>query len=216
MSNEVRIHPTAVVEDDVQLGLGTSVWDNAHIRHGATLGEECIVGGKSYIAYDVKIGNRVKINAMAYICFGVTIEDGVMVSAGTIFTNDQFPRATTPDLKQLRSSDPDEDTHETIVRAGATIGAGAIIGNALEIGRFAMVGMGSVVTRSVLDFHLVVGNPARSVGCVCSCGQRLATWEAGECVSHESLQCDSCGATYRVISSSVEQVSPSVATAVGE
>ena len=89
----VRIHPTAMVEENVTLGNGTSVWDNAHICHGASLGEQCIVGGKAYIAYDVAIGNRVKINAFAYICN--------------------------------------------------------------------MVGMGSVVTKSVPDFHLVYGRAVR-------------------------------------------------------
>lgn len=207
MSDDVRIHPTAIIERDVTFGSGTSVWDNVHIRHGATLGEECIVGGKSYIAYDVRIGNRVKINAMVYICFGVTIEDGVMISAGTIFTNDQFPRAATPDLLELRSSDPDEETHETVVGAGATIGAGCIIGNNLRIGRFAMIGMGSVVTRSVPDFHLVIGNPARSVGCVCRCGKPLRKWAAGERIAHESLQC-ACGLGYEIFDGEVTEVVP--------
>ncbi len=96
-----------------------------------------------------------------------------MISAGTIFTNDRFPRATTPDLKQLRPSDPDEHTLPTLVREGATIGAGCIIGNDLVIGRFAMIGMGSVVTKSVPDFHLALGHPASSVGGVCRCGQLL-------------------------------------------
>ena len=161
---EAKVHPTAIVERDVELGADTSVWDNVHIRHGARIGEQCIIGGKSYIAYDVRIGNRVKINAFVYICAAVTIEDGVMISAGTTFTNDRFPRATTPDLLRLRSSDVDEHTLPTLVRAGATIGAACTIGNDLSIGRWAMVGMGSVVTKSVPDFHLVVGNPARSVG----------------------------------------------------
>ncbi len=93
-----RIHPTAIIESNVQLGEGTSVWDNVHIRRDAVLGDECIVGGKSMIAYEVQIGHRVKINSNVYICNGVTIEDGVMISAGTIFTNDRFPRATIPDF----------------------------------------------------------------------------------------------------------------------
>jgi UDP-2-acetamido-3-amino-2,3-dideoxy-glucuronate N-acetyltransferase len=129
-----KIHPTAIVEERVQLGAHTSVWDNVHIRHSTQIGEQCIIGEKTYIAYDVKIGDRVKINAFVYICNAVTIEDGVMISAGTIFTNDRFPRATTSDLQQLRSSDPDEHTLPTLVKAGATIGAGCTIGNDLSIG----------------------------------------------------------------------------------
>ncbi|MDH3494619.1 MAG: acetyltransferase [Acidobacteriota bacterium] len=168
-----KIHPTAIIEEGVTIGDGTSVWDSVHIRHGATIGEECIVGEKSYIAYDVKIGNRVKINAMVYICAAVTIEDGVMISASTTFTNDRFPRATTPDLQQLRSSEPDEHTLPTLVREGATIGAGCTIGNDLTIGRWAMIGMGSLVTKSVPDFHLAVGSPARSIGAVCRCGEMI-------------------------------------------
>src|SRR5579884_1160053 len=120
----VMIHPTALIEEGVRIGAGSSIWDNVHIRRSASIGEECIIGEKSYIAYDVKIGNRVKINAFVYICAAVTIEDGVMISAGTIFTNDRFPRATTSDLKRLRSSAPDEHTLPTLVREGATIGAG--------------------------------------------------------------------------------------------
>jgi UDP-2-acetamido-3-amino-2,3-dideoxy-glucuronate N-acetyltransferase len=206
MTDNIRIHPTAHVEDGVHLGAGTSVWDSVHIRHGATLGEQCIVGEKTYIAYDVRIGNRVKINAMVYICYGVAIEDGVMISAGTIFTNDQFPRATTPDLLELRSSDPDDQTHETVVRAGATIGAGAIIGNNLRIGRFAMVGMGSVVTRSVPDFHLVVGNPARSVGCVCRCGKPLRKWSPGERIAQDTVSCSACRARYAIVDGVVSEL----------
>ena len=95
------MHPTAIVEDGVEIGPGTSVWSHVHIRGPARIGADCIIGEKTYIAYDVDIGDRVKINAFVYICAGVTIEDGVMISAGTVFTNDRFPRATMPDLSQL-------------------------------------------------------------------------------------------------------------------
>ena len=192
------IHPTAHVEADVQLGGGTAVWDHVHIRRGTTIGADCIIGGKTYIAYDVQIGSRVKINAMVYICHGVTIEDGVMVSAGVIFTNDRFPRATSPDLAELRSSAPDESTEETLVREGTTIGAGAIIGPGITIGRFAMVGMGSVVTRSVPDFYLVVGNPARPIGCVCRCGEPVARFENFPQVAGLTAECSKCGREYRL------------------
>jgi acetyltransferase-like isoleucine patch superfamily enzyme len=194
----VRIHPTAIIEDGVQIGAGTSVWDHVHIRHSTRIGEQCVVGGKTYIAYNVRIGDRVKINAFVYVCTAVTIEDGVMISAGTIFTNDRFPRATTPDLKQLRPSEPDEHTLPTLVRAGATIGAGCVIGNDLVIGRFAMVGMGSLVTKSVPDFHLVIGSPAASVGCVCRCGHLLRRFALPGVASVEQVACVACRRRYEV------------------
>jgi UDP-2-acetamido-3-amino-2,3-dideoxy-glucuronate N-acetyltransferase len=193
----VRVHPTAIVEEGVALGDGTSVWDNVHIRKNASIGDECIVGEKSYIAYDVRIGHRVKINAMVYVCAAVTIEDGVMISAGTIFTNDRFPRATAPDLRSLRSSDPDEETLPTLVREGATIGAGCTIGNDLTIGRFAMVGMGSLVTKSIPDFHLAFGHPARSVGAVCRCGHPIARFESGRAADVPEVACK-CGYRYAI------------------
>ena len=202
---DVRVHPTAMIEDGVSIGRGSSIWDNVHIRHSTVIGEECIVGEKTYIAYDVRIGSRVKLNAFVYVCNAVTIEDGVMVSAGTVFTNDRFPRAATSDLKSLLPSDPNEHTLPTLVREGATIGANCTIGNDLEIGRFAMVGMGSVVTRSVEDFHLVLGQPARPVGCVCRCGQLLTKFKDGN--DALDLSCG-CGLRYRVEGVRVTELTP--------
>ncbi|MDA1013053.1 MAG: acyltransferase [Planctomycetota bacterium] len=200
-----RIHPTAIIEDDVFLGLDTAVWDHAHIRHSTTIGDECIIGGKVTIAYGVTIGNRVKINSNAYICHGVTIEDGVMISAGVIFTNDRFPRATTPNLQELRSSEPDEHTYQTHVRCGATIGAGCLIGCNIEIGRFAMIGMGSVVTRSVPDFHLVVGSSARSVGYICRCGFVLQRFD-GPPPDSIRMACSECDRRYAAIHGRVAEM----------
>jgi UDP-2-acetamido-3-amino-2,3-dideoxy-glucuronate N-acetyltransferase len=190
-----RIHPTAIVEDNVLIGDGTTIWDNAHIRHNTSIGEQCIIGGKATIAYGVRIGNRCKINSSVYICTKVTLEDGVMISAGTIFTNDRFPRATSPDLKSLRSSDPDEQTESTLVCEGATIGAGCIIGSNLVIGPWAMVGMGAIVTKSIPAFHLALGSPAKSRGVVCRCGQLLKMF-TDEQPDNEEHQCASCGRTY--------------------
>jgi len=190
------IHPTAIVEEEVRIGCGTSIWDGVHIRREARIGEQCIVGEKSYVAPGVRIGNRVKINAFVYICSGVTIEDGVMVSAGVIFTNDRYPRATTPDLKQLRTSEADEHTLTTLVSEGVTLGAGCRIGCGLVIGRFAMVGMGSVVTKSVPDFALVLGNPARRVGYVCRCGRPFLRFDAGSAAFSATLQCGDCLRSY--------------------
>jgi acetyltransferase-like isoleucine patch superfamily enzyme len=204
----VRIHPTAIIEKDVRIGAGTSVWDNVHIRFGAQIGEQCIVGEKTYIAYDVRIGNRVKINAFVYICAAVKIEDGVMISAGTVFTNDRFPRATTTDLKNLRPSEPDEHTLPTLVREGATIGAQCTIGNDLSIGRFAMVGMGSVVTKSVSDFHLVIGQPARTFGYLCRCGRLVARSPELDPAKDHLLVCPDCGLDYRLSSGIITELNP--------
>jgi UDP-2-acetamido-3-amino-2,3-dideoxy-glucuronate N-acetyltransferase len=205
-----RIHPTALIEPGVEIGPGSAVWDNVHIRHSTRIGAECVIGEKTYIAYGVTIGNRVKINAFVYICTAVTIEDGVMVSAGTVFTNDRFPRAATVDLRKLRPSEPDEHTLPTLVREGATIGAGCTIGNNLVIGRFAMVGMGALVTKSVPDFHLAVGHPAVSVGCVCRCGQVLLRF--AEQAEAMEVACRACGLRYEVRDRVVTELDPPVPT----
>ena len=200
-----RIHSTAMVEPGVKIGVGTAIWDHVHIRASSVLGEQCIVGEKTYIGPGVQIGDRVKINAFVYICSGVTLEDGVMISAGVIFTNDRFPRATTPDLRELRSSDPDENTLPTLVREGATIGAGSKIGCGLVIGRFGMVGMGAVVTTSVPDFALMIGAPARCVGYVCRCGEPMLRFHHQQRPKAEHLRCEACGRSYHLLEDSVKE-----------
>jgi UDP-2-acetamido-3-amino-2,3-dideoxy-glucuronate N-acetyltransferase len=204
-----RIHPSAIVEDGVAIGPGTSVWDAVHIRGPeTTIGRDCIVGEKTYIAYGVRIGDRVKINAFVYICTAVTVEDGVMISAGTTFTNDRYPRATTSDLTELRPSDPDEHTLATLVRAGTTIGARATIGPGIELGRFSMIGMAAVVTRSVPDFHLVVGHPARTIAAVCRCGEPFARAVDGELPDLADAICPVCGLRYAVSDGVVTELDP--------
>jgi len=190
---EVWVHESALIEEDVQIGPGTKVWDHVHIRHGARIGRRCIIGEKAYIAYDVRIGSFCKLNASVYICAGVEIEDFVMISAHTVFTNDLLPRAGDPERGDLLPSDPDEHTLRTLVRRGATIGANATIGPGIELGAYSMVGMGSVVTREVLPHRLVVGNPAKAVGYVCICGGRLFHSPADPAVE----TCTGCGISWR-------------------
>jgi len=200
-----NIHPTALIESGVIIGEGTRVWDQVHIRRNTRIGRDCIVGEKTHISYDVRIGDLVKINAFVYICTGVTIENGVMISAGCIFTNDRFPRAADPQLAALRSSEPDENTLTTVVREGATIGAGSIVGCGLAIGRFAMVGMGSLITRPVGDFHLVLGSPARTVGYVCRCGRPFFRITDGPRLQEITHVCSGCRRRYAVSNGAVSE-----------
>jgi UDP-2-acetamido-3-amino-2,3-dideoxy-glucuronate N-acetyltransferase len=204
---ETRIHPTADIEPGVDIGTGTAVWANVHVRGpGTRLGVGCIVGERTYVAYGVEIGDRVKLNAGVYVCTGVTLGTGVLVGAGVIFTNDRYPRATTPDLRTLRTSEPDEHTRPTTVEDGASIGAGSVVGCDLTIGRFAMVGMGAVVTRSVAPFHLVVGQPARPVAVVSRAGEPLMRFSGARPPDREDLVCPTSGLRYAVRDGVVEEL----------
>jgi len=200
------IHPTALVEKGVQIGEDTRIWDNAHVRAGAQIGHDCIVGEKTYIAYDVKIGNYVKLNANVYICALVTIEDLVMISAHTVFTNDKFPRAFPPDLSGLASSAVNEETLPTLVKRGVTIGANATIGPGITLGEFAMIGMGSVVTKDVPPYALVHGNPARVRGYVCACGPFLGLAE--HIVEIGKVTCERCGREYSLREGNLIELCP--------
>ena len=201
MKKDIFIHKTAVIEKNVKLGSGTKVWDNAHIRCGASIGKDCIIGGKSYIAYDVRIGNLVKINSSAYICAGVTIRDKVMISAGTIFTNDRFPRSVRGDANKLFPSGPTEETESTLVCDGVTTGAGSVIGCGIILGEYSMIGMGSVVTKNVPAYHLVYGVPARTMGYVCKCGHPLKIKKA-------KASCTMCSKKYSVRGKNNKTIKP--------
>jgi acetyltransferase-like isoleucine patch superfamily enzyme len=201
--SEAVVHPTADVEHGVSLGARTRVWNQAHLRAPSRIGADCIIGEKTYIAGHVELCDRVKVNSFVYICSLVTLETGVMVAAGACFTNDRYPRATTPDLARLRGSEVDEHSLPTVVREGATVGARALVGCGLEIGRFAMVGMGAVVTRTVPPFALVVGVPARPVAHVCRCGRTLGRLGALDC---GEIRCQACGRCYAMRDGDVVEI----------
>lgn len=168
----IRIHPTADVSPEATIGEGSSVWHHAQIRENATIGTECIIGKGVYIGEGVSIGSRVKIQNYVSVYEGLTIEDGVMVGPHVCFTNDMLPRAIQPD-GSLKGAD-DWTLTSTLVRTGAGLGANSTIRCGITIGRWALVGAGSVVTKNVPDYGLVYGNPARLHGFVCPHGHRLS------------------------------------------
>jgi UDP-2-acetamido-3-amino-2,3-dideoxy-glucuronate N-acetyltransferase len=167
----VRVHPTADVSPDAEIGPGSSVWNQAQVRERARIGARCIIGKNVYVDTDVVIGDDCKVQNNVSLFHGVTVEDGVFVGPHVCFTNDRVPRAINPDgsLK----TDADWEVSPTLVRRGAALGANATILPGVTIGRWAMVGSGSVVTRDVADWELVAGNPARRLGSACPCGQPL-------------------------------------------
>ena len=188
------IHPTAEVSPDARVGAGTRIWRHAHIREHAHIGETCNIGKGVYIDVHVHIGSHVKIQNNSSIFEGVTLEDGVFVGPHVCFTNDLAPRAITPTGK-LKSADDWEIT-PTLVKYGASIGAGAVIVCGITIGEFALVGAGSVVTRDVAPHTLVFGNPARQQGYVCRCARRLTNIRQSE----DSIAgwCESCGQDFHI------------------
>jgi UDP-2-acetamido-3-amino-2,3-dideoxy-glucuronate N-acetyltransferase len=180
----VRIHPTAEVSAEAVIGPGTSIWNQAQVRERARIGSGCVIGKNVYVDADVIVGDRVKVGNNASLFHGVSVEDGVFIGPHVCFTNDRLPRAINRDgsLK----TDADWEVVPTVVRHGAAIGANSTIVAGISIGRWAMIGSGSVVTRDVADHQLVAGNPARRMGSVCPCGQPLAdapdgTSFAGDC-----------------------------------
>lgn len=170
-----KIHPSADVAADAIIGENTIIWHQAQIRKGSRIGEQCIIGKGAYIGADVKIGNRVKIQNYVSVYEGLTIGDGAMIGPHVCFTNDLLPRAINADGSPKTADD--WELVPTFVGEGAGLGANSTILCGIKIGKWALVGAGSVVTKDVPDYGLVYGNPARLRGFVCSHGDRLE--EAG-------------------------------------
>lgn len=164
MQENVYIHPTANVSDKAHIGAGTKVWINVQIRENAQIGEGCILSKDVYVDHAVRIGDRCKVQNSVSVYNGVTIGDDVFVGPNVAFTNDRVPRAFNPEWRIT----------ETQVENGASIGANATIVCGITIGEYAMVAAGSVVTKDVAPYTLVMGNPARPVGKIDKMGNRVS------------------------------------------
>ncbi len=178
------IHPSANVSSDAKIGDGSKIWINVQIREHAQVGSGCVISKDVYIDHAVQIGSRCKIQNSVSVYNGVTIEDDVFVGPNVAFTNDKVPRAFNADWKIT----------PTLVQHGASIGANATIVCGIVIGHYAMVAAGSVVTKTVPSHALVMGNPAKIMGYVCMCGNRL------DSQSH----CNTCDKTTELLAGELE------------
>lgn len=161
--SDYYVHPSAEVSDGAKIGDGTKIWHQAQVRENTVVGENVNVGKCAYIDEGVKVGDNVKIQNRVSLYKGVTVEDDVFLGPHVAFTNDFRPRAFTKEFEVV----------DTAVRKGASVGANSTIICGIEIGEYAMVGAGSVVTKDVEPHLLVYGNPAKPRGVVCRCGQKL-------------------------------------------
>lgn len=156
-------HPSAIIEQNTIIGDDTKIWVNAQIRSGASIGTNCIISKDTYIDANVSIGNGCKIQNSVSIYHGVTIEDDVFIGPNACFTNDKVPRAFDPDWKIT----------PTLIKKGASIGANATIVCGITIGQYAMVAAGSVVTKDVAPYSLVMGNPAKHHSFIDKIGNKI-------------------------------------------
>lgn len=162
MSKLYFVHESSYIDEPCEIGAGTKIWHFSHIMSGCKIGEDCNIGQNVVISPNVIIGNNVKIQNNVSVYTGIICEDDVFLGPSCVFTNVINPRSHINRKHEFM---------QTVIKKGATIGANATIVCGNIIGKYALVGAGSVVTKDVPDYGLVVGNPARLIGWVCACGE---------------------------------------------
>jgi len=178
--SDYYVHPSSFVDEGAIVGKGTKIWHFCHVLPGAVIGERCNVGQNCVIMPGVKLGNNVKMQNNVSVYEGVELEDDVFCGPSMVFTNVGTPRSHVNRRGEYE---------RTLVKQGASIGANATVVCGNTLGRYSFVGAGAVVTKDVKDYALVVGNPARQIGWMCHCGERLAL-TAGQAT------CARCGTRY--------------------
>ena len=184
------IHESAYVDEGAQIGADTKVWHFCHVLGGAVIGERCSLGQNVVVMNGVKIGNNVKIQNNVSVYEGVELSDDVFCGPSMVFTNVVNPRSHVSRKHEYK---------KTLVGRGATIGANATIICGVTLGEYAFIGAGSVITKSVPPYALMVGVPARRIGWMCQCGERLSDKKPGECKV--------CGTKYELDGNKLTRVS---------
>ena len=179
MEKNYYAHPTAVIDDGCEIGSGTKIWHFSHIMPNCKIGENCNIGQNVVISPEVILGRNVKVQNNVSIYTGVVCEDDVFLGPSMVFTNVINPRSAVIRKDQYA---------RTLVKKGATIGANATIVCGHDIGRFAFIGAGAVVTKPVSDYALVVGNPAKQMGWMSEFGHKLTFDKAGKAECAESKE----------------------------
>lgn len=186
------VHPSSVVDDGAAIGRGTKIWHFCHVMPGAVIGERCNLGQNVVVMPGTRIGNNVKIQNNVSIYEGVVLEDDVFCGPSCVFTNVVNPRSRISRQHEYRP---------TLVKRGATIGANATIVCGLTLGEYAFIGAGAVVTSDVPAYALMVGVPARRVGWMCQCGERLHPAQG-------RAACAACGAAYEESGGALRPITP--------
>jgi len=181
-ARDVFVHPSSCVDDGCVVGAGTKIWHFCHVMPGARLGRGCSLGQNVMVGPGVVLGDGVRVQNNVSLYEGVELGDFVFCGPSVVFTNVRFPRAEFPRRDAFLP---------TRVRRGATLGANATVVCGVEVGAYALVGAGAVVTRDVPAHALVVGAPARRVGWVCRCGERLP-----RAADATDIGCPACGRRY--------------------
>jgi UDP-2-acetamido-3-amino-2,3-dideoxy-glucuronate N-acetyltransferase len=170
-------HPTAVIDEGCEIGFGTKIWHFSHIMPNCKIGEHCNLGQNVVVSPEVVLGNNVKVQNNVSIYTGVVCEDDVFLGPSMVFTNVTNPRSAVVRKNQYA---------KTLVKKGATIGANATVVCGHNIGRYAFIGAGAVVTKDVPDYALIMGNPARQTGWMSEYGHKLIFDDKGMAVCEES------------------------------
>ena len=192
MEEEIFIHETAVIDEPCTIGPGSKIWHFSHIMPDSVLGNNCNLGQNVVISSKVTLGNNVKVQNNISIYTGVTCEDDVFLGPSMVFTNIINPRSAVARRDKYVS---------TLIKRGASIGANATVICGNTIGEFALIGAGSVITRDIAPYSLVVGNPAKQIGWVSEYGNRLEFGESGKAT------CDESGQEYLLENDSVRRLS---------
>lgn len=191
-NTDIFVHESSYIDEGCSIGSGTKIWHFSHIMKDCCIGNNCNIGQNVVISPEVKLGNNVKIQNNVSVYTGVICEDDVFLGPSCVFTNVINPRSHVNRKSEYR---------HTVIKKGASIGANATIVCGHNVGKYALIGAGAVVTKNVPDYALYVGNPGKQIGWVCQCGEKINFSNDNNAI------CDECNKIYRINDNKVSLIS---------